>query len=185
MLRLRTTATLSLLALGVGIAGTQCLSDQTGSTAEPLTIRTPHHAMTHRVAVQHVAHQVRAISPHQAMGAQPHYVVARAAMPVVPVASRSDAIQWVPVSMPVSSIPFIRMRHHDVGSVVLHLVVDAQGQVTEATLAQSSGDDVLDANAMMIARRWRFAVPADHPQGFSGDLPLSFASASNQIAQTP
>jgi periplasmic protein TonB len=182
MLRLRTTATLSLLALGVGIAGTQWLSDQTGSSAEPVAVRVAHHAIAHHVAMQHVAHRVHATSSRQVIDARPYYAVAQAAAPV---ASRSDAIQWVPVSMPMSSIPFTRLRHHDVGSLVLHLVVDAQGQVAEATLAQSSGDDVLDANALAIARQWRFAVPPDHPYGFSGDLPLSFASATNQIAQLP
>jgi len=87
--------------------------------------------------------------------------------------------------MPVSSIPFTRMRHHDAGNLVLHLVVDGQGQVTQASLVQSSGDAVLDANALTIARQWRFAVPPDHPRGFSGDLPLSFTTANAQFAQTP
>lgn len=87
--------------------------------------------------------------------------------------------------MPVSSIPFARMRHHDAGNLVLHLVVDGQGQVTQVSLVQSSGDAVLDADALTIARQWRFAVPPDHPQGFSGDLPLSFTAANAQFAQTP
>jgi protein TonB len=77
------------------------------------------------------------------------------------------------------------MEHHAIGSVVLHLTVDGQGQVTAASVAQSSGDDILDTNAMDIARRWRFAVPADHPQGLSGDLPMRFTGESAQIAQLP
>jgi protein TonB len=38
---------------------------------------------------------------------------------------------------------------------------------------------------MDIARRWRFAVPVDHPQGLSGDLPMRFTGESAQIAQLP
>jgi len=66
------------------------------------------------------------------------------------------------------------MEDHAVGDVVLHLTVDGQGEVTHAAIAQSSGDSVLDSNALAIAQRWRFAVPADHPQGISGDLPMRF-----------
>jgi periplasmic protein TonB len=178
MLRLRTTSTLSLLALGIGIAGTQWFSDQTGSSAEPLASHATHHATAHHVAVQHVAHRAHVPSKHPMIDVRSHYAVVPATLPVTPVASRSNDIQWVPISMPVSSIPFARMRHHDVGNLVLHLVVDGQGEVTQATLAQSSGDAVLDANALVMARQWRFAVPLDHPYGFSGDLPLRFSASS-------
>jgi periplasmic protein TonB len=85
------------------------------------------------------------------------------------------------VSMPVSSLPTSRTEDHAIGNLVLHLTIDGQGQVTRAAIAQSSGDSVLDANALAIAQRWRFAVPADHPQGLSGDLPLRFAGDSAQV----
>ena len=78
------------------------------------------------------------------------------------------------VSTPAASLPTSQMEDHAVGHVVLHLTVDGQGEVTHAAIAQSSGDSVLDANALAIAQRWRFAVPADHPQGVSGDLPMRF-----------
>jgi periplasmic protein TonB len=184
MLRLRTTTTLSLLALGVGITGTQWLSDQSGGSAEAVAVHAPHHAKVARVAA-HVARRLHATPHPSAFETRTHSAVAAAAVPIASHASGDDAISWVPISMPLSSIPFDRVHHHDVGNLVLHLVVDGQGQVRQVTLAQSSGDDVLDANALVMARQWRFAVPANHPYGFSGDLPLNFASANNQVAETP
>jgi periplasmic protein TonB len=178
--------TLSVFALGASIAGTQWLSDQTGSSAERLAARAVHHVAAHPVAVNRIAHRSHTSSKHVLADLRPRYTSAPARMPVAPVVSHGDAVAWVPVSMPVSSIPFARIRHHDAGNLVLHLVVDGQGQVAQATLAQSSGDAVLDADALAIARQWRFAVPPDHPHGFSGDLPLSFsAAATAQFAQTP
>ena len=57
--------------------------------------------------------------------------------------------------------------------------------VTDAALAGSSGDPVLDAHALTIVRGWRFAVPSDHPDGFSGELPMRFTTAGRQLAQVP
>ena len=184
MLRLRTTTTLSVLALVAGVAGTQWLSDQTGGHAQPLAAHV-HHALVHRAVAQHAVHRQHPVSAGRVT-----YVAARDASVSLPaaaavVASRREAVAWVPVSMPMSSLPYTQMRNHDTGSLVLHLVVDGQGQVAQASLAQSSGDAVLDANALAIARHWRFAVPADHPQGFSGDLPLSFGAGAAQFAQMP
>ena len=183
MLRLRTTSTLSLLALGIGIAGTQWLSGLTGSSAEPMAARAAHHALIRHVAVQHVAHRVPAPSRHPVIDTRSHYAAVPSRLPITPVTFHHDEIQWVPVSMAVSSMPFARMRHHDVGNLVVHLVVDRQGQVAQATLTQSSGDAVLDANALAMARQWRFAVPPNRSNGFSGDLPLSFTASSAQLAQ--
>jgi periplasmic protein TonB len=185
MPRLRTTATLSLLALGIGIAGTQWLSDMTGSSDEPFGSRIAHHAVAHHVAVQHVAHRVHALAKHPPVEPRPRYAVVQAAAPVMPAVPSSDAVEWVPVSMPMSSMPFASVRDHAAGNLVLHLTVDGQGLVTQATLAQSSGDSVLDGQALAMAQKWRFAVPADRPQGFSGDLPLSFTSGDTQVAQMP
>ncbi|MBE1162981.1 energy transducer TonB family protein [Dyella acidiphila] len=175
MLRLRTTTGLSVLALVIGVIATQWLSDLTGSSAEP---RGVHRAALHRAVAQHVAHRAHAIAKPMLAAVRVHYAPVAANRAVHPA-----AVAWVPVSMPMSSLPFAQMRDHDAGDLVLHLVVDAGGQVTQATLAQSSGDAVLDANAVAIAHNWRFAVPADHPLGFSGDLPLSFGTTSAQLAQ--
>jgi periplasmic protein TonB len=174
MFRLRTTSTLSLLALVVGIAGTQWLSDLSGGSAVATSHLDPRLPVHHASALRVVHHGHARPSVAESGGRY-------AAVPPVVAASRAvqrpAAVAWVPVSMPVSSMPFARMRHHDTGNLVLHLVVDGQGQVAQAWLAQSSGDTVLDANALAVAKTWRFAVPADHPDGFSGDLPLSFTAS--------
>jgi periplasmic protein TonB len=184
MLRLRTTTTLSALVLVIGVIGTQWLSDQTGSSIEPVVMHSAHRALAHRSVVPHVSHH-----PHSVSSVSIARAVRHVANPWPSVVARetssSNAVTWVPISMPVSSLPYVQMRDHGAGHLVLHLVIDGQGQVAQVSLAQSSGDDVLDANALALARGWRFAVPMDHPQGFSGDLPLSFGSEVAQFAQMP
>jgi protein TonB len=177
MPRLRITATLSLLALVAGAAGTQWLSEQTAGRAIPPETGP-------RVASHH---PLRRSDAHRAPVAvvRPHYIPVHGDAVATSAAPLSTAVTLVPVATPTSSLPTSRMEHHAIGSVVLHLTVDGQGQVTAASVAQSSGDDILDTNAMDIARRWRFAVPADHPQGLSGDLPMRFTGESAQIAQLP
>jgi periplasmic protein TonB len=178
MPRLRTTATLSVLALVIGAVGTQWLSDQTGSSAEPMLVHGMRRTVMHRAVPRKHPDSTRLLTHVPVFNAP-----ASMHVPVASVASPGETVAWVPLSMPVSSLPYARMRGHDAGSLVLHLVVDGQGQVTQATLAQSSGDAVLDANALVIARHWRFAVPVDHPQGFSGNLPLSFGAGAAEFAQ--
>lgn len=170
MPRLRVTATLSLLALVIGAAGTQWLSDQTAGRATPPETGPLHAA--------HAAHH-RNVHPKPALiAARPRYIPAQDEVAATPVAPVSADVSLVPIATPASSLPTSRTENHDVGNVVLHVTVDGQGQVTGASVAQSSGDDILDANAMAIARHWRFAVPADHPQGMSGDLPMRFKGES-------
>jgi periplasmic protein TonB len=181
---LRTTTTLSVLALVIGVIGTQWLSDQVGGSVEPKAAHIVHRALAHRSVMPYASHHAHSVSSVSIVRA-----VKRVAKPLPPVVahetSRPAAVAWVPVSMPMSSLPYVEMRDHGVGNLVLHLVIDGQGQVAQASLAQSSGDAVLDANALAVARRWRFAVPPDHPQGFSGDLPLSFGAGAAQFAQMP
>ena len=84
--------------------------------------------------------------------------------------------ELVPVSMPDVPVSWSRMEGHLSGRVLLHLAIDGRGHVADAAVAESSGDAVLDAHALTTVRGWRFAVPADHPDGFSGDLPMRFTS---------
>lgn len=86
-----------------------------------------------------------------------------------------------PVLMPVStptdaSQPWYQLRGHLDGRVLVRLHIDGRGHVTEARLAASSGDAVLDQHALRSVRGWRFAVPANRPEGISGELPMRFAS---------
>jgi len=167
MPRLRVTASLSLLALVIGVGGVQWLCDQTYTHVDwPVAVHRPMTAQWVRHAAGH---------PRQAPPVvRPHYEPSHAEAVAAPVAPSSSEPTLVPVSTPAASLPTSQMEDHAVGDVVLHLTVDGQGEVTHASIAQSSGDSMLDSNALAIAQRWRFAVPADHPQGISGDLPMRF-----------
>ncbi|WP_333679403.1 TonB family protein [Dyella sp.] len=177
MPRLRVTGTLSLLALAIGAAGTQWLSDMTAGRATPpetgplLTAHPSHRRITHPKPV--------------VMVARPRYTPAQDEVAAAPAVAMSSSVTLVPIATPTSSVPTSRMENHALGNVVLHVTVDGQGQVTATSIAQTSGDDVLDANAMDIARHWRFAVPPDHPQGLSGDLPMRFTGELAPLAQMP
>ena len=171
MPRLRTTAILSLLALAAGVAATQWLSEQTYARVQwPVAV--------HRPMTAHVMHRFYERPKYAPAVVRQRYEATQAqaaATPAMPVESEPTL---VPASMPASSLPTSQAEDHAVGNLVLHLTVDGQGLVTRAAIRQSSGDSVLDANALTLAQRWRFVVPADHPQGISGDLPLRFGGES-------
>ncbi|HKR77148.1 MAG TPA: energy transducer TonB [Rhodanobacter sp.] len=186
MLRLRTTTTLSLVALAVGIAGTQWLSGFSTGWTGP----------SERVAGFVPAAQRAAVRPRGRVAVRRQaarrplanpVVVHRAVLPpVVTTAQAADTAsppELVPVAMPETPMSWSRMEGHLHGRVLLHLAIDGSGRVTDVALAESSGDPVLDAHALAIVRDWRFAVPADHPDGFSGDLPMRFTSGGQQVAQ--
>jgi len=188
MLRLRTTTTLSLLALAVGIAGTQWLSGFGTGWAGPSERVAGYVPAAHRgasvraaprVAQRRAAHQPRAFVA----------VAHRAVLPPVVAAAQAETPapppELVPVSMPVTPVSWSQMEGHLHGRVLLHVSIDGNGRVADATLAAASGDAVLDAHALATVRGWRFAVPADHPDGFSGDLPMRFTSGPQQVAQAP
>lgn len=177
MPRLRVTGTLSLLALVIGAAGTQWLSDMTAGRATP--------PETGPLLAAHPLHRHTTHPKPVVMVARPRYIPAQDEVAATPVTPASATVTLVPIATPTSSVPTSRMEDHAVGNVVLQVTVDGQGQVTAASVAQTSGDNVLDANAMEIARHWRFAVPADHPQGLSGDLPMRFAGDLAPLAQMP
>jgi protein TonB len=92
----------------------------------------------------------------------------------------------VPLATPAdTSQSWEQLRGHRDGRVLLHLDIDGQGQVSAASLIQSSGDPVLDEHALRSVRGWRFAVPADHPDGLSGELPMRYSSQGDRIARVP
>lgn len=182
MPRLRTTSTLSLIALAVGIAGTGWLSTLTSQWAGVST------------------HPARLGSSHGTISARRRHVQAgRVILPVVrrveakPVemavmkpAHAAQAPDLLPLSMPADeSQPWHALQGHLDGRVTMHLAIDGDGRVRAARVVDSSGDPVLDEHAVRSVRGWRFAVPADHPDGIEGDLPMRFASADRQIARAP
>lgn len=161
MPRLRITAALSLLALLVGIGGTGWLSgftdDWIGPPARPgavAALRPP------RAAIHHRPH-----TPPRVLGAEPDAVPTPAPAPSL-----------VPLETPAGPSSWAELQGHLDGRVVLQVDTDGAGRVTGASVAQSSGDPVLDAHALAIVQRWRFAVPAGFPGGVHGELPIRFQS---------
>jgi periplasmic protein TonB len=162
MPRLRITATLSVIGLLVGIAGTEGLSGFTDDWTGPPPRAAVHVASPrHRVPIRHRSH-----APPHVVGAQPEAVAPPAPTP-------SPAL--VPLDTPPGPSPWAQLRGHLDGRVVLALVTNAGGRVTAAHVARSSGDPVLDAHALATVRRWRFAVPAGRA-GVQGELPMRFDS---------
>ncbi|SEI73533.1 energy transducer TonB family protein [Frateuria terrea] len=162
MPRLRITAALSVLALLIGIWGTDWLSgftdDWIGPPPRPAAQAA---ARAHRAPVRHRAHAAPRV-----VGAQPE-----AAPHPVPVASPA----LVPLDTPPGPSSWVQLRGHLDGRVVLDVATDGTGQVTAARVARSSGDPVLDAHAVATVQRWRFAVPAG-AAGVQGELPMRFDS---------
>jgi periplasmic protein TonB len=182
VMRLRTTSGLSLLALAIGIAGTGGLSTLTSDWAGPPP----------RFAAMHAASSPRTL-PSQRRAHRPVRVVQAHRVP--PMADSDDGAQasatapppeLVPLTTPSdTSQPWYQLRGHLDGQLRVHVDVDGSGQVRSASIRQSSGDPILDAHALRSVRGWRFAVPMDHPDGISGDLPMRFSSQGDRVAQLP
>lgn len=189
MFRLRTTTTLSLLALAIGIAGTGWLSTQETGWAGP-SERVAGFVPTPRVAarapVERPAPAHRAAHRHWL--SDPVVVQPMRLPPAVTVAQADEAPpppELVPVSIPQAPVSWSQMEGHLHGRVLVRVTIDGSGHVTDATLAQSSGDPVLDAHALASVRDWRFAVPSGYPDGFSANLPMSYTSGDGRVAQAP
>ena len=176
MLRLRTTSSLSALALAIGIAGTGWLSTLTdqwrgpGSAVAVQRAAPPRHvrlAARHRPAPARGEHRLRPVAAADLAG----NARAAAVTPppeLVPLATPSD-----------DSLSWDELRGHLDGRVVLHIETNGEGSVSVASVVESSGDAVLDDHAL------RFRVPADHPDGIRGELPMLFSSRGDGIARVP
>jgi len=182
MLRLRTTTGLSALALVIGIAGTGWLSTLTDQwrgpdsavavqrAAQPRHVR---FAARHRHRSGDTKRRLRPMATADRAGD------ARAAIvtpppELVPLATPSD-----------DSLPWDELRGHLDGRVVLQIETNGEGRVSAASIVESSGDAVLDDHALRTVRGWRFRVPADHPDGIVGELPMLFSSRGDGIAHLP
>ena len=182
MLRLRTSAGLSLLALAIGIAGTGWLSTLTSRG---------HEQPARSAAVEY--HSVRANrtgQPTRQPGPVSVVMHRRHRSPLSSVSELSSAhvssiessAELIPLTTPSdNSQPWYQLQGHLDGRVVLHLTIDGNGRVITAALRESSGDPILDDHALRSVRQWRFAVPSSHPDGLSGDLPMRFASRSHEV----
>lgn len=181
MLRLRTTATLSVLALAIGIAGTGWLSTLTarGDVSRPAFAAAPAtRAVTQRAHVPRVAAAAGGVRRAAAVASAPTYrAVATVAEPVASVMTPEPVPELVPLTTPSDkSLSWEQLRGHLDGRVLLHVSVDDNGRVSAASVAESSGDELLDAHALRSVWHWRFAVPTDQPDGLSGDVTLRYSS---------
>lgn len=175
---MRTTTGLSVLALAVGIAGTGWLSTLTevwpgppqrylaGAHASANPSRKQAHAPARVARTSRRSVYRPAVEEPPVPLAQPPALI--------PVATPSD-----------NSQPWDVLRGHLDGRVVMHVDIDGSGRVTSSRVSESSGDPVLDEHALRSVRGWRFAVPADRPEGFSGELPMRFSSRGDRIAKLP
>lgn len=180
MLRLRTTASLSMLALLIGVAGTGWLSNLTGQWREPsdrmaMVGRTLAASRTAPKA-RHVHGPVTLVPPRRAWrhaASSNSGILAAAPTPLVtlqPLTTPEDTSQrWD------------QLRGHLDGQVMVQVRIDGAGRVQGASVIASSGDPILDQHALRSVRGWRFAVPTDHPDGLSGTLPMRFSSQRRQL----
>ena len=181
MLRLQTTLVLSVLALAIGLGGTQWLSEQSELVSAPSLA-----AVNARIVPQ--PHRRR--PPPQRIPvsvAPPPAHRSRLVAAEIPRSAAADTPPLlVPIDMPSEhGTPYEKLRGHLDGRVVVHLTVDGQGGVTAAELVQSSSDAVLDAHALRSVRGWRFAVPPGHLAGLSANFPMQFSSHDEVAASAP
>lgn len=174
MPRLRLTTSLSLLALLIGVIGTAWLSALTDRWPGPAPGMA--RAMTHWPPAAALRHAARHRFERVVRAPGPNELAAEAG----PVAAPRTL---TPLDTPAGPTPYVALRGHLDGRVVLHVDVDGAGRVADAAVERSSGDPILDAHALATVRRWRFAVPAGHPEGVSGQLPMRFDSGTR--AGTP
>ena len=176
MVKLRTTASLSLLVLAVGVVGTAWLSSLTDHWQGPAAAQPSHVARAHAPAPRHVRpmHEAR----RAVAAAKPHKVAAK---PVRP----TPLPTLTPVDMPSASAAWFGAPEAVSGRVLLHLSVDGSGRVKRASVAESSGHAGLDDRAVRTALGWRFAVPANHPDGLDGVLVMRFGDDAGPVASLP
>ena len=176
MLKLRTTASLSLLALVVGVVGTAWLSSLTDRWPGPNVRRASHVARARALVPRHARPTHPA--PHAVAAARPHKASPKPAHPTALPA-------LTPVDMPSASAAWLSSPDPASGRVVLHLTVDGGGRVRHASIAESSGHAALDERAVRTVLAWRFAVPAGHPDGLDGSLVMRFDDDARPVARLP
>jgi TonB family protein len=87
---------------------------------------------------------------------------ARAAQPAAAISSTPSplslpAAQAMAVSAPLPEYPYQAKRANITGSGICVMTIDtANGKVTDAMMAQSTGDGILDKVTIDTFRRWRF-----------------------------
>ena len=184
MLRLRTTTGLSALALALGVAGTGWLSTLTarGYLPAPQFAQVPGDRAPRAApgAVHRHATRIRHTPPQGASVVQARSYRARATAiaDTSPITLPATTPELVPLTTPAdTSLSWEQLRGHLDGHVVLQVSVDGSGRVNAASVAQSSGDELLDTHALRSVWHWRFAVPEGNVSGLHGEVPVRYASS--------
>ncbi len=188
MLRLRTATGLSVLALLLGVAGTSWLSTLTDRGF----VAASRNALAHAPATTPRSPARRRSSPpshRTVMRAQPAVrepAAYRALPDSVPDSSAAALAETnselVPLTTPTdTSLSWEQLRGHLDGRVQLQVDVDGSGRVSAASVAQSSGDELLDAHALRSVRGWRFAVPEANAAGLHGEVTVRYSSANGAL----
>lgn len=167
MFRLRTTVSLSLLALAIGVAGTAWLSTFTGDWQGPTGASSARNDKVRRVLRRHA----RAPAAREPLAPT---AMARTRLLTAAARTADDLPTLTPVDMPPLATPWLKRAVFISGRVVLQLTIDGEGRVGHAAVAESSGNAGLDDRALRTATNWRFAVPGDHPNGLIGQLVMRF-----------
>ena len=181
MIALRSTTSLSALALLVGIAGTSWLTALTYERA-PMTRRLAEVTLP-TAAPALISKTVSRVAPSPVAAAEPApraRPVTRTAAPRV-ISTRNESVAsapapeaLVPVYMPSPRYPMSALRKQREGKVVLSVTVTPEGDVTSVTVGRSSGDEDLDRAAEDAVRGWRFAAADNRPSRYTADLPVNF-----------
>ncbi|HEY4294809.1 energy transducer TonB [Luteibacter sp.] len=180
MAALRSSTSLSALALLLGIAGTSWLTALTYERA-PKT-RGLAEVTLPTAAPALVSRTVSSVAPSR--GAMVPRAASRIVAEAAPTQSRSKAAaapaptptpaELVPVYMPSPRYPIAALRAQREGRVVLSVTVTPDGDVTRVSVGRSSGDESLDRAAEEAVRGWRFAAADDRPARYTADLPVNF-----------
>lgn len=165
MLRLRTTAALSLLVVAGGVGMSLWMS------AWPRLQDRPTEAAVAARQDGHAAHTPAGHPPHRPTG---HASTLAASVSPAQAKTRESP---APIRSPSPQYPIEALRKQRGGTVLLRVSVDGAGAVTAVDVARSSGDPALDASARETMRQWRFQAPRDH-QPMTFDYPLEFRIAS-------
>jgi len=111
--------------------------------------------------------------------------VAAAPAPVVHAAPASPGVKQLPpgsvryLAAPQLTMPRMSRRLGESGTVLLHIAVDAHGQLKSATVRKSSGYERLDSQALLDIRSARFApyLEQGQPVEWEADAGLQYEIA--------
>lgn len=94
-------------------------------------------------------------------------------------APRTPGVSKAPAALATNRAPVYpeeSRRRRQSGSVMIHAVIEASGEVSTATVERSSGHPLLDASALDAVRSWRFAPAQDsgNPTRAEATVPVHF-----------